>query len=88
MCAGDENGNVFLWKDLESIKNNIGVNLTGHTSMLTRFGLSKDDSKLLTLGQNDQAMLQWKITPVEMKPQTDKLYHNKPIIQSVPKNDK
>ena len=68
MCAGDENGNVFLWKDLESIKNNIGVNLTGHTSMLTRFGLSKDDSKLLTLGQNDQAMLQWKITPVEMKP--------------------
>lgn len=30
VAAGDENGNVFVWKDTESVRNNIGVNLAGH----------------------------------------------------------
>lgn len=32
VCAGDENGNVYFWKNVESIKDNIGLNFTGHTS--------------------------------------------------------
>lgn len=32
VAAGDENGNVFLWKNVEHIKENIGLNFTGHTS--------------------------------------------------------
>lgn len=32
VAAGDENGNVFLWKSVENIKDNIGLNFTGHTS--------------------------------------------------------
>jgi hypothetical protein len=31
-CAGDENGNVFMWKSVEAVRDNIGVNLTGHTA--------------------------------------------------------
>jgi hypothetical protein len=32
VIAGDENGNLFLWKDVESIKENIGSNLGCHTT--------------------------------------------------------
>ena len=32
VLAGDENGNIYLWKDVESIKENIGSNLATHTS--------------------------------------------------------
>lgn len=29
---GDENGNVYVWRSVEAVKDNIGVNLTGHTA--------------------------------------------------------
>jgi|TARA_B110000285_G_C15122331_1_gene617975 hypothetical protein len=32
VVAGDENGNVYVWKDVESIKENIGNNFLTHTS--------------------------------------------------------
>ena len=32
VTCGDEHGNIYLYKDVESIKDNIGVNLVGHAS--------------------------------------------------------
>jgi hypothetical protein len=32
VAAGDENGNIFLYKNVENIKENVGLNFTGHTS--------------------------------------------------------
>jgi len=34
VAAGDENGNLYLWRDSEAIKDHIGINLTGHSSSL------------------------------------------------------
>lgn len=34
VVAGDENGNVYLWRDSDSVRDHIGVNLTGHSSSL------------------------------------------------------
>ena len=53
VVAGDENGNIFLWKNVENIKENVGVNFTGHTSQIYRIELTTDDKRLLSLGQND-----------------------------------
>lgn len=65
--AGDENGNVYLWRDSESIKDHIGVNLTGHASSLQRMALTEDDRRLISLGANDYCIFQWKVSPVEQK---------------------
>jgi WD40 repeat protein len=67
IVAGDENGNVYVWRDAESVKDHIGVNLTGHASSVQRLGLTEDDKKIITLGANDCAMFQWKIASVERK---------------------
>lgn len=32
VASGDENGNVYVWRSVEAVKDNIGVNLTGHTA--------------------------------------------------------
>lgn len=34
VSAGDENGNIYLWKSVESIKENVGLNFSGHTSLI------------------------------------------------------
>lgn len=64
VVAGDENGNVYMWRDAESIKEHVGVNLTGHSSALQRICLTIDDKRMLSLGQTDQCLFQWKVTPV------------------------
>jgi hypothetical protein len=33
-AAAEENGNVYVWKDVESIREHIGVNMTGHASAI------------------------------------------------------
>ncbi len=53
MVAGDENGNVFLWRDVEAIKENVGVNLCGHTSPIQRVVITSDDKRILSLGLHD-----------------------------------
>jgi hypothetical protein len=30
--SGDENGNIYVWRSVDAVKDNIGVNLTGHTA--------------------------------------------------------
>ena len=56
VVAGDENGNVYLWRDADSVKDHIGVNLTGHSSNMQKVQLTDDDKRLLTLGANDQCL--------------------------------
>ena len=53
VIAGDENGNVYAWRDVESIKEHIGVNLSGHSSALQRVLFAEDDKRFLSLGAND-----------------------------------
>jgi hypothetical protein len=31
-ASGDENGNIYVWRSVDAVKDNIGVNLTGHTA--------------------------------------------------------
>ena len=53
VAAGDENGNVYFWKEVESIKENISCNFQTHTSNVARIELSIDDKRLITLGLAD-----------------------------------
>mmetsp|Transcript_34024 Transcript_34024/g.33184 ORF Transcript_34024/g.33184 Transcript_34024/m.33184 type:complete len:273 (-) Transcript_34024:1695-2513(-) len=63
--AGDENGNIYLWKNIENIKENVGLNFSGHTAHVQRIELTVDDRRLLTLGLSDHTLLQWKIEPIQ-----------------------
>jgi hypothetical protein len=63
-CSGDENGNVFVWRSVDAVRDNIGVNLTGHTAHVQRMELTVDDKRLLSLGMTDQTLLQWKIDSI------------------------
>ena len=53
VVAGDENGNIFLWKDVESIKENIGTNFITHTTNVQKLELTIDDKRLITMGHTD-----------------------------------
>lgn len=53
MAAADENGNIFLWKDIESIKENIGNNVQSHTTGVQRLELTIDDKRLVSIGLQD-----------------------------------
>ena len=50
VAAADENGNLFIWKDVETIKENIGLNLTGHASAIQSLEFTRDDKRMITLG--------------------------------------
>lgn len=65
VTAGDDYGNIYFWKDVDSVKPHIGVNVIGHMSPVQRIELTKDDSRLLTIGSDDMTIMQWKITPIE-----------------------
>ena len=34
VAAGDENGTIYLWKDIHSIKEHIGCNFQTHTTSI------------------------------------------------------
>jgi hypothetical protein len=53
VAAGDENGNIYLWKGTEAIKEHVGVNFGGHTSNIARIELTIDDKRLLSIGSSD-----------------------------------
>lgn len=53
VIAGDENGNVYVWRDVESIKEHIGINLSGHSSAVQRIILSDDDKRFVSMGRSD-----------------------------------
>jgi len=65
VAAPDENGNVHLWKDVENIKENIGVNLAGHASPIHSIHFTKDDKRIVTFGTQDLCIMQWRINPIE-----------------------
>jgi hypothetical protein len=53
VAAGDENGNLYVWKDVEAIKENVGNNFLTHTSNLQKIEFTIDDRRIITLGSND-----------------------------------
>ena len=53
IATGDENGNIYIWKSVEAIKDNIGLNFSGHTAHIQRLEMTIDDRRLLTLGLGD-----------------------------------
>lgn len=64
VASGDENGNVYVWRSVEAVKDNIGVNLSGHTAHVQRIELTVDDSRLMTVGLTDQTVCQWKLKSI------------------------
>ena len=64
VACGDESGNIYLWKSVDSIKDNIGLNFTGHTAHIQRMELTIDDRRLLSMGLTDQTLCQWKIDSI------------------------
>ena len=65
VTAGDDYGNVYFWKDVDSVKSHIGINLLGHMSPVQRLELTRDDARLVTMGASDNSVMQWKISPIE-----------------------
>jgi len=61
VAAGDDHGNIYLWKDIESIKEHIGNNQQSHTTSVQRLELTVDDKRLISIGQQDQCICQYKI---------------------------
>ena len=53
VAAGDENGNIFLWKDVDSIKEHIGNNIQCHTTSVQKLELTIDDRRVISIGQQD-----------------------------------
>ena len=53
VASGDENGNIYVWKSVDAVKDNIGVNFTGHTAHIQRLELTIDDKRLLSMGMTD-----------------------------------
>lgn len=53
VACGDENGNVYLWRSVDAVRDNIGVNLCGHTAHIQRLELTVDDKRLLSSGMTD-----------------------------------
>jgi WD40 repeat protein len=56
VVTGDEHGNIFMFKDVESVKENIGINMSGHTSPVQRIEFTKDDKNIVSLGAYDEAV--------------------------------
>jgi len=56
VAAGDENGNLFVWKDVESIKENIGNNYVTHSTNVQKLEFTIDDKRVITLGMQDQSI--------------------------------
>jgi hypothetical protein len=67
VVAGDEHGNIHLWREVESIKENIGANLSTHASNVQKLEMTVDDQRVLSTGYLDQAMCQFKIKPLFSK---------------------
>ena len=64
ITAADENGNVYFWRDVESIKENIGNNFSTHTTNVQKIELTIDDKRLVSMGYTDNCLCQFKIKPL------------------------
>lgn len=61
VAAGDEYGNIYVWNNVECIKDNIGSNFQSHASLVQGLDLTPDDKRLLSFGQYDQCISQFKV---------------------------
>ena len=65
VAAGDDYGNLYVWKDPESVKDNIGVNIPAHSSPVQKIEFTTDDCYLVSAGMTDEVICQWAISPIE-----------------------
>ena len=64
VACGDESGNIYMWRSVEAIRDNVGLNFTGHTAHIQRMELTIDDKRLLSLGLTDQTLTQWRVDQI------------------------
>jgi len=62
---GDERGNLYVWKSLESLQQNTGSCFSPHASLVAKLALTQDDSALLSLGASDGTVCQWKLQKLQ-----------------------
>lgn len=60
VIMSDEQGNIFLWKDKDSMINNCGSYLKGHSSLISQFVEAKNIPFFFSLGNADHTLLEWK----------------------------
>jgi len=65
LICGDENGNVYLFKAIEDIKNNIGPSFAAHTSPVQDVDFTMDDSKFFSVGSSDRTMILWRLDKLQ-----------------------
>ena len=62
VVCGDEFGHIHIWKNSESVKNNIGGDYTSHGSQIQKIALFGDATgKIVSMGLNDRTVCQWKV---------------------------
>jgi WD40 repeat protein len=69
ITAGDEFGNLMIWKSVEQLKENCGVLLGGHSSKIGNLCLSRNQDYLFVQGMNDRTVTEWKIMITSEKQQ-------------------
>jgi len=61
VSAVDDSCNLYLWKHFKDLELNVGQNFSGHASIIERVEFTEEDKFLLSLGQSDRSLFQWKI---------------------------
>ena len=59
VSAGDDYGNIYMWKDVDSVRDHIGVNVLGHASPIQKIELTSEDGELISIGASDECICQW-----------------------------
>jgi hypothetical protein len=60
ICIADEHGMLHYYKDRDQLEKNCGSILMGHASSVSRLRLLKDQQAFISLGHQDNALIEWK----------------------------
>ena len=58
--AGDDNCNVYFWKDKNQLEQKCGGILKGHSSMVYRLEVAKSQTYFYSMGLSDNTIIEWK----------------------------
>ena len=61
VVSGDEFGILNIWKNSDSVKENVGNSFNGHGSHIQKTDILGNDSKIITMGLSDRTVWQWRI---------------------------
>ena len=59
VVSGDEFGILNIWKNSESVKENVENSFNGHGSHIIKTDILGNDSKIITMGLSDRTVWQW-----------------------------